>query len=46
MVNFKVIRIGDIVKNLVKVGILILCFILFTREGVKKCRQLKIVSVS
>lgn len=31
MVNFRVIRIGDIVKNLVKVGILILCFILFTR---------------
>lgn len=31
MVNFRVIRIGDIVKNLVKVGILILCFVLFTR---------------
>ena len=31
MVNFRVIRISDIVKNLVKVGILILCFILFTR---------------
>lgn len=38
MVNFRVIRIGDIIKNLVKVGILILCFVLFTRffNAVKK----------
>lgn len=31
MVNFRVIRIGDIARNLVKVGILILCFMLLSR---------------
>lgn len=38
MVNFKVLRLGDVVKNLVKVVILICCVMLFARffNGIKK----------
>lgn len=37
MINFRVVRLGDIVKNLVKVVILIIGIVLFTRffSGIK-----------
>ncbi len=31
MINFRVIRIGDMIKNLVKIGILIICILVITR---------------
>lgn len=38
MINFRVFRLGDVVKNLVKIVILIVCIILFARffNGIKK----------
>ena len=31
MINFRVIRIGDMLKNLVKIGVLIICILGVTR---------------